>query len=83
MRKDCWITLTMYLEEGEDDDEEEKETKDDDLLGGLLLAGVLLKPHLELLDGLATEAGQAGVQHQLEGEHSFSDLLQRLLLSLV
>ena len=40
----------------------------EDLLRGLLLAGVLLEPHLELLDSLATEAGQPGVQHQLEGD---------------
>ena len=83
LRKDCWITPTMYLEEAEDDDGdvEEVETKDsdntDDLLRGLLLAGVLLEPHLELLDSLATEAGQPGVQHQLEGK-SFSDLLKEL-----
>ena len=70
----------MYLREAEDDDGDvdEKETKDsdntDDLLRGLLLAGVLLEPHLELLDSLATEARQPGVQHQLEGK-SFSDLL--------
>ena len=74
MRKDCWITLTMYLEEGQDDDgdvdEEQKEAKDkdDDLLCGLLLAGILLEPHLQLLDGLAPETGQARVQHQLQGD---------------
>merc|ERR1719462_900003 len=34
-------------------------------LSGLLFTGILLKPLLQLLDGLAAETGQARVQHQL------------------
>ena len=38
-------------------------------LGRLFLACILLKPLLELLDGLPSETGQARVQHQLEVRH--------------
>ena len=48
---------------------------DGPLLGGLLLAGVLAESQLQLLDRLAAEAGQAGVQHQLEMEKWIFDVL--------
>ena len=43
-------------------------------LGRLFLACILLKPLLELLDGLPSETGQARVQHQLEVDHVFRRL---------
>ena len=45
-------------------------------LGRLFLACILLKPLLELLDGLPSETGQARVQHQLEVHHVFERLKQ-------